>query len=79
MNLPVHRKAIDRLDAQIAMARACIPPGSGIVVRNAEQPDDKYNWIVTDDQLPQKARILTALALTKTNDPKALQQIFWKY
>ncbi|MEN7530423.1 asparaginase [Cupriavidus sp. 2SB] len=53
--------------------------GSGIVVRNAEQPDDKYNWIVTDDQLPQKARILMALALTKTNDPKALQQIFWKY
>lgn len=53
--------------------------GSGVVVRNAEQPDDKYGWVVTDDQLPQKARILTALALTKTNDPKALQEIFWKY
>lgn len=53
--------------------------GSGVVVRNAEQPDDKYDWIVTDDQLPQKARILMALALTKTNDPKALQQMFWKY
>ncbi|KAI3607270.1 L-asparaginase [Cupriavidus necator H850] len=53
--------------------------GSGVVVRNAEQPDDKYDWIVTDDQLPQKARILMALALTQTNDPKALQQVFWKY
>jgi glutamin-(asparagin-)ase len=53
--------------------------GSGVVVRNAEQPDDKYGWVVTDDQLPQKARILTALALTRTNDPKALQEIFWKY
>ncbi|MFJ4294352.1 asparaginase [Cupriavidus sp. NPDC089707] len=53
--------------------------GSGVVVRNAEQPDDKYDWIVTDDQLPQKARILMALALTKTNDAKALQQVFWKY
>ncbi|WER47442.1 asparaginase [Cupriavidus sp. WKF15] len=53
--------------------------GSGIVVRNAEQPDDKYDWVVTDDQLPQKARILTALALTKTNDSKQLQQIMWKY
>ncbi|MNE77675.1 Glutaminase-asparaginase [compost metagenome] len=53
--------------------------GSGVVIRNAEQPDDKYDWIVTDDQLPQKARILMALALTKTNDPKALQQVFWKY
>ncbi|CAG9164432.1 asparaginase [Cupriavidus pampae] len=53
--------------------------GSGVVIRNGEQPDDKYDWIVTDDQLPQKARILMALALTRTNDPKALQQIFWKY
>lgn len=53
--------------------------GSGVVVRNAEQPDDKYDWIVTDDQLPQKARILMALALTQTSDAKALQQVFWKY
>ena len=53
--------------------------GSGVVVRNGEQPDDKYDWIVTDDQNPQKARILTALALTRTQDPKALQQILWKY
>jgi len=53
--------------------------GSGVVVRNAEQPDDKYDWIVTDDQLPQKARILMTLALTKTNDSKELQKILWKY
>ncbi|GMG89885.1 asparaginase [Cupriavidus metallidurans] len=53
--------------------------GSGVVIRNGEQPDDKYDWIVTDDQIAQKARILMALALTKTNDPKALQEIFWKY
>ncbi|WP_316149738.1 asparaginase [Cupriavidus sp. BIC8F] len=53
--------------------------GSGVVVRNAEQPDDKYDWIVTEDQLPQKARILMALALTQTSDTKALQQVFWKY
>ncbi|MCZ7009824.1 L-asparaginase, partial [Salmonella enterica] len=33
--------------------------GSGIVIRNGEQPDDKYDWVVVDDQLPQKARILT--------------------
>ena len=49
------------------------------MIRNGEQPDDKYDWIVTDDQIAQKARILMALALTKTNDPKALQEIFWKY
>ncbi|WP_454721197.1 MULTISPECIES: asparaginase [Cupriavidus] len=53
--------------------------GSGVVIRNAEQPDDKYDWLVTDDQLPQKARILMALALTKTSDSKELQKILWKY
>ncbi|MCG5261948.1 asparaginase [Cupriavidus gilardii] len=53
--------------------------GSGVVIRNGEQPDDKYDWVVVDDQLPQKARILTALALTRTNDTRELQKILWKY
>jgi glutamin-(asparagin-)ase len=53
--------------------------GSGVVIRNGEQPDDKYDFVVVDDQNPQKARILTALALTKTNDSKELQNIMWKY
>jgi glutamin-(asparagin-)ase len=53
--------------------------GSGPVVRNGEAPDDKYDWLVTGDQNPQKARLLMALALTKTTDSKQLQQILWKY
>jgi len=53
--------------------------GSGVVIRNGEQNDDKFDWVVTDDQNPQKARILTALALTRTNDSKELQKILWKY
>ncbi|MCG2576540.1 asparaginase [Dechloromonas sp. XY25] len=51
----------------------------GFVVRNAEQPDDKYDWIVAHDLNPQKARILAAVALTKTSDSKELQRIFWEY
>jgi glutamin-(asparagin-)ase len=51
----------------------------GFVLRNAEQPDDKYDWIVAHDLKPQKARILAAVALTKTNDSKELQRIFWQY
>jgi glutamin-(asparagin-)ase len=51
----------------------------GFVIRNAEQPDDKYDWIVAHDLKPQKARILAMVALTKTNDPKQLQRIFWEY
>lgn len=53
--------------------------GSGVVVRNGEAPDDKYDWLVTGDQNPQKARLFMALALTKTTDTKQLQQILWKY
>ena len=51
----------------------------GFVLRNAEQPDDKYDWVVAHDLKPQKARILAAVALTRTNDSKELQRIFWEY
>jgi glutamin-(asparagin-)ase len=53
--------------------------GSGAVVRNGETNDDKNDYIVVDDQNPAKARLLMALALTKTSDTRELQQIFWKY
>ncbi|EUB83172.1 asparaginase [Pseudomonas sp. GM30] len=51
----------------------------GFVLRNAEQPDDKYDWVVAHDLNPQKARILVMVALTKTNDSKELQRMFWEY
>lgn len=51
----------------------------GFVLRNAEAPDDKYDWVVAHDFNPQKARILAMLALTKTNSSKEIQRIFWEY
>ncbi|MFL6662420.1 MAG: type II asparaginase [Rhizobacter sp.] len=51
----------------------------GFVLRNSEQPDDKYDWVVAHDLNPQKAKILAALALTATADPKEIQRIFWQY
>lgn len=51
----------------------------GFVLRNAEQPDDKYDWVVAHDLNPQKARILAAVALTKNLDSKELQRVFWQY
>ena len=51
----------------------------GFVLRNAEQPDDKYDWVVAHDLNPQKARILALVALSKTQDSKGLQRIFWEY
>ncbi len=53
--------------------------GGGFVIRNAEQPDDQYDWVAAHDLNPQKARLLTALALTKTQDAKAIQRIFLEY
>jgi glutamin-(asparagin-)ase len=53
--------------------------GDGFVLRNSEQPDDKYDWVVAHDLNPQKAKILAAVALTKTSDAKELQRVFWQY
>lgn len=42
--------------------------GSGVVVRNAAQPDDQYGWLVAHDHIPQKARILTMIALSGSTE-----------
>jgi glutamin-(asparagin-)ase len=51
----------------------------GFVIRNAEQPDDKYDWVVAHDLNPQKAKILAAVALTRGVSSQELQRIFWEY
>src|SRR5215813_1248489 len=53
--------------------------GNGIVARNGEAKDDDLDFVVSDTLSPQKARILLMLALTKTNDTKAIQQMFYTY
>ena len=53
--------------------------GDGFVLRNAEQPDDKYDWVVAHDLNPQKAKILAALALARGADARELQRVFWEY
>jgi len=73
--VPVLQKV--RSDGAIVVRSSRVP--DGFVIRNAEQPDDKYDWVVAHDLRPQKARILTMVALTKTNDTKELQRIFWEY
>jgi glutamin-(asparagin-)ase len=53
--------------------------GSGMVIRNAAQPDDEYDWLVADDQVPHKARILMMLALTGEHCARRLQTVFLTY
>ncbi|MGJ7528477.1 asparaginase [Variovorax sp. GB1P17] len=66
-----------RADGVIVIRSSRVP--DGFVIRNAEQPDDKYDWVVAHDLRPQKARILAMVALTKTSNTKELQRIFWEY
>jgi L-asparaginase len=51
----------------------------GMVMRNAEVDDDKLGFVASGELNPGKSRILAQLALTKTNDPKRVQQMFRDY
>lgn len=53
--------------------------GQGIVARNGEANDDELDFVVSDTLNPQKARILLMLALTKTNNSKDIQRMFYNY
>ncbi|RJG18954.1 type II asparaginase [Massilia cavernae] len=53
--------------------------GQGILARNGEANDDELDYVVADTLSPQKARILLMLALTKTNNTKDIQRMFYTY
>jgi glutamin-(asparagin-)ase len=65
-------------DAGIHLVRAS-RTGSGSATRKPDAVDLKGGWIVADDQNPQKARLLLALALTKTRKVQELQSYFRRY
>ncbi len=51
----------------------------GAVLRNAEVDDDAQGFVAAGVLNPQKARILLALALRTTTDPRAIQALFDTY
>jgi len=53
--------------------------GSGITYRNNEVDDDKLGLVASGELSPGKSRVLLQLALTKTKDPRQIQQIFDQY
>ncbi|MEK8051431.1 type II asparaginase [Ideonella sp. DXS22W] len=72
--------ALRELRAQgVQIVRSARVVGGGFVIRNAEQPDDQYDWVVAHDLNPQKARILTMLSLAQGADSKTLQRQFLEY
>jgi L-asparaginase len=52
---------------------------AGVVLRNNEVDDDKLGFVASGELNPPKARVLLQQALTKTKDPKRIQQIFEEY
>ncbi|MFB5745385.1 L-asparaginase 2 [Cedecea sp. S5-13] len=52
---------------------------TGYTTRDAEVDDGKYGFVASGSLNPQKARVLLQLALTKTNDPKQIQEMFNQY
>ena len=53
--------------------------GAGVVVPNSEIENDELGFLTADNLSPQKARILTMLALTKTADLNAIKTFFGSY
>lgn len=51
----------------------------GAVLRNVEIDDDALGFVASDGLSPQKARILLKLALTRTRDAAAIQELFHNY
>ncbi len=62
----------------VVVVRASRIPG-GAVARNGEADDDALDFVVADNLSPQKARILLALALTRTADTREIQRMFRRY
>jgi L-asparaginase len=52
---------------------------SGDVTRNVEVDDDALGFVAADQLNPQKARVLLQLCLTRTTDPVAIQEAFYRY
>lgn len=75
---PVKPALIEARKKGVVIVRAS-RVGQGIVARNGEANDDDLDFVVSDTLNAQKARILLMLALTRTTDTKAIQQMFYTY
>jgi L-asparaginase len=53
--------------------------GGGVVERNIEIDDDGAGFVTADELNPQKARVLLLLGLTRSTDPRVLQDFFFTY
>ncbi|MSP04322.1 MAG: asparaginase [Acetobacteraceae bacterium] len=74
---PVEAAALGKASQQGIVVVQSTRAGSGRVFHSARLRAEKI--LVADNLLPQKARLLLALALTRTNDPSDIAGIFSTY
>ena len=70
--------AAEATKAGVAVVRSS-RTGGGVVERNIEVDDDALGFIAADELNPQKARVLLMLGLTRTREPRELQEMFFTY
>jgi L-asparaginase len=76
-NMSAH--AIERLHRAAANGVAVVRSSrvvSAMVLRNHEIDDDRLGFVAAGDLNAPKSRVLLQLALTETNDPRHIQQMF---
>jgi L-asparaginase type II len=78
LSVEVRAALVEARAKGIVVVRASRIPG-GAVARNGEADDDALDFVVADNLSPQKARILLALALTRTTDTREIQRMFRRY
>lgn len=72
-------RAIERLARAAAAGTVVVRSSrvvSAMVLRNAEVDDDRLGFVAAGDLNAPKSRVLLQLALTRTNDPHLIQQLF---
>ncbi len=71
--------AVDAVKAAVAKGVVVVRSSrvnGGIIRRNIEVNDDELKTVASMELNPSKARVLLQLALTKTSDPKKIQEYF---
>jgi L-asparaginase len=78
LNATALAAAAEAAKAGVAVVRSS-RTGGGVVERSIEIDDEQLGFIAADELNPQKARVLLMLGLTRTSDPRTLQEMFFAY
>ena len=78
MTTPALEACKKAVAAGVVVVRSTRLP-EGLVLRNNEVNDDEMGFVASGEFNPAKSRVLLQLALTRTQDPKRIQEMFYEY